>query len=79
MNSCSKAYSPLLDSSLSTEDLDKIESILTHMNVSFHDLKSRKSGHKRFIEFHIELPSEESLKDVHDFCDKIEKELRGKP
>ena len=70
-----KAYSPLVDSSLSAEELQIIERVLAKMQVKYHDLKSRKSGNQRFVEFHIELPSKEKLKDVHDFCDRIEREL----
>ncbi|HYW97188.1 MAG TPA: cation transporter dimerization domain-containing protein, partial [Bacteroidales bacterium] len=44
--------------------------------VRYHEMKSRKSGHKRFVEFHIEMPSDQKLQDVHDFCDNIEKELQ---
>ena len=73
-----KAYSPLLDSSLNKGDLETIEATLRKMNVKYHQLKSRKSGHLRFVEFHIELPSEKSLQDVHDFCDDIERELTMK-
>ncbi len=71
-----KAYSPLLDSSLNPEEIDRIESILTSMEVHYHGLKSRKSGNRRFLEFHIELPSDEKLKDVHIICDTIERELK---
>ncbi len=73
-----KAYSPLVDTSLSPEELQAIESVLEQMQVKYHELKSRKSGHQRFVEFHIELPSQEKLKDVHDFCDEIERELTMK-
>ncbi len=71
-----RAYSPLLDSSLSPEEIETIEAVLGRLNVSYHELKSRKSGNLRFVEFHIEMPSEKTLKDVHDFCDDIEKELK---
>ncbi len=71
-----KAYSPLLDTSLSSEELKTIDTVLSGLGVNYHELKSRKSGDRRFVEFHIELPSDEKLQDVHNFCDEIEKELK---
>lgn len=76
-NLLSKAWSPLVDTSLTPEELEKIEKVLERLGVRYHELKSRKSGNRRFVDFHIEMPSEEKLKDVHDFCDRIESELKG--
>ena len=39
---------------------------------SFHDLRTRKSGPRRFIEFHLVLPGETSVYQSHALCDRIE-------
>jgi cation diffusion facilitator family transporter len=70
-----KAFSPLLDTSLSEEDIEKVESILAEMNVKYHGLRTRAAGHQRFIEFHMEAHPEETLEKIHRKCDAIEEQL----
>ena len=41
----------------------------------FHDLKVRTAGADTFIKFNIHLEPDLSLRQVHELCDKIEKEL----
>jgi cation diffusion facilitator family transporter len=40
-----------------------------------HSLKIRTAGADTFIKFNIHVDPDSSLKDVHELCDKIEKEL----
>ena len=72
------AYSPLLDTSLSTEENNVIGDVITQKGLSFHDLRSRKSGQYRFADVHLELPENMVLKDVHRICDEIEAEIKNK-
>ena len=41
----------------------------------FHNLKIRSSGADTFIKFNIHLEPELTLRQVHELCDEIEKEL----
>jgi cation diffusion facilitator family transporter len=72
----SNAFAPLLDASL-TEDEEKIivEAVLIH-GLKHHNLKTRKSGHYRFAEFHLEMSPEISLGQVHTICDEIEEYIK---
>jgi cation diffusion facilitator family transporter len=70
-----KAFSPLLDTALSHEDLLRIENILDEMNAVHHDLRTRNSGHQRFIEFHMDVPADETITVIHQQCDAIEERL----
>lgn len=72
------AYSPLLDSSLSAEETLLISEVIRKRGFSFHDLRTRKSGHYRFADLHLELPKDMSLKDVHSICDEIEEQIKSK-
>lgn len=73
-----KAFNPLLDSSLSEKEIKIINSILKEMSINFHDLRTRKSGSFRFTDMHVEMPANISLKDAHDKCNRIEKELESR-
>jgi cation diffusion facilitator family transporter len=72
------AYSPLLDTSLSEHEIKVIEQYLAKRNIHFHNLKTRKAGHFRFADLHLEMPETMTLKEVHDICDQIEEELKEK-
>ena len=72
------AYSPLLDTSLSDQEIQIIRQVISSRSLSFHDLKTRKSGQFRFADLHLELPANTELKKAHDLCDEIENEVKQK-
>ena len=72
------AYSPLLDTSLSDDEIQTIKNVITAHSLSFHNLKTRKSGQFRFADLHLELPATMELKKAHDLCDEIENEVKQK-
>jgi cation diffusion facilitator family transporter len=70
-----KAFSPLLDTALSHDEIVRIENILDEMNAIHHDLRTRNSGHHRFIEFHLDVPADQTITTIHQQCDAIEARL----
>jgi cation diffusion facilitator family transporter len=75
-----KAYSPLLDISLSDKELETIKSIIgSHCadNITFHDLRSRKAGNYNYIDFHLNLPENLTVKEAHQICDTIENDIKA--
>ena len=73
-----KAYSPLLDTTLSDEELAVInESINSRLpeGLRFHQLRSRRSGNYKYVDLHLEVPPETSVLASHKLCDEIEKEI----
>lgn len=70
-----KAFFPLLDTALSEEELAKLRQILEEMDVSYHDLRTRAAGHQRFVEFHLDVPSQETIETIHRQCDIIEERI----
>lgn len=70
-----KAYAPLLDSTLPREDVEKIEKIIqSHctQNMGYHNLRTRKAGNLRYVDFHLTLDGNISVKEAHSICDQIE-------
>jgi ferrous-iron efflux pump FieF len=41
-----------------------------------HDLRTRKSGTLRFVQFHVWVPAEWTVKEAHDRLDRVEEELQ---
>ena len=72
------AYFPLLDIAMSEEEIEAIFEAFSKRNLNYHDLKTRRAGHYRFAERHLEMPQHLTLREVHDTCDEIETELKNK-
>jgi cation diffusion facilitator family transporter len=59
--------------------IEKVEQVLaTYSDVrKYHSLKIRTAGADTFIKFNIHLDPDSSLRNVHELCDKIEKDLNA--
>lgn len=65
----------LMDAALPEQEVRSIAACIRAelpSGASFHDLRSRKAGPRRFVEFHLLLPGETSVQASHDLCDRIE-------
>jgi cation diffusion facilitator family transporter len=75
-----RAYSPLLDSSLSGEELDIIRSIIERYcnnELGYHDLRTRKAGNYKYVDFHLNLPEDMTVGEAHVICDSIENDIKA--
>lgn len=70
-----KAFTPLLDTAWSEDDIDELERKLNEMEVNYHSLRTRIAGNYRFIDIHVEIPEQETVGSAHEYCDRIEDEL----
>jgi cation diffusion facilitator family transporter len=70
----------LMDTALSTDEVSQTMQLIREqlpIDASFHDLRTRKAGPRRFIEFHLLVPGRTSVFESHALCDKIEFVLAG--
>jgi ferrous-iron efflux pump FieF len=72
-----QSVSQLMDSELSDEELSQIKGVvLAHQKAKgIHELRTRRSGVQRFIQFNLELSDELSLFEAHSIGDEIEVEI----
>jgi cation diffusion facilitator family transporter len=73
------AVAEIMDVRLPEEDERQVyESILQHHPQvrGFHHLRSRRSGRLRYVELHLLVEPERSIKEVHDLCDQIEADIQ---
>jgi len=70
-----RAFTPLLDTAWAESEIDELEKTLIKLDVNYHDLRTRVAGNYRFIDLHINIPSNESVGNAHVYCDQIENEL----
>jgi len=70
-----KAFTPLLDTAWSENEIDLLEKELKGLDVNYHNLRTRVAGNYRFIDIHIQIPEDVSVVSAHRYCDKIENDL----
>jgi cation diffusion facilitator family transporter len=70
-----KAFTPLLDTAWGDDEIKELEKTLLHLEVKYHDLRTRLAGNYRFVDIHIQIPEDVSVGSAHQYCDKIENEL----
>ncbi|HEY9061673.1 MAG TPA: cation diffusion facilitator family transporter [Pseudobacteroides sp.] len=72
------AYCPLLDTKLSDGDEEKIKSVINRYKneiIDFHELRTRKSGSIKYIDFHMTVNKDISVEQSHKLSDSIESDL----
>jgi cation diffusion facilitator family transporter len=75
-----ESLSGLMDKAVSTEEHIRIRDIISaHSNgaMEVHDLKTRIAGRATFIEFHLIVDGDMSVRESHVICDRIEEALRA--
>lgn len=68
----------LLDAALEPSDMIKLHSVLEQQKAQYleiHDLRTRLSGAKRFVDFHLIVPSNLSVFEAHQRSDDLEQEI----
>lgn len=73
-----KAFQNLMDHEFSDEERSRIKHIVQgHTDtLGLHDLRTRKSGIYRFVQFHLDLDGEISLRRAHEISDSVESAVR---
>lgn len=78
---CRNAFTPLLDASLSEEEELKIKEVLDSYNgriKEYHELRTRKSGNMRYVDFHLLVDARVTVGEAHALCEEIEKSIENK-
>lgn len=81
VNLMKRSFAGLMDISLPTEEMDEIEQILRAkegQDVVYHKFRTRRSASRRYIEFHLLMPGDLSVRAAHDRCTAIENEIRSR-
>ncbi len=71
----------LMDAALPADEIHAAEAaIRSHLpaDASFHDLRTRKAGRRRFLEFHLLVPGGQSVASAHGLCDAIEAAIEAR-
>ena len=74
-----QAVQGLMDTALPATEMEKIVAVLERYRargVTYHALRSRQSGARRFVSVHIQVPGAWSVQRGHGVLEEIERELR---
>jgi cation diffusion facilitator family transporter len=74
-----RSFRGLMDFRLPADEIAAIEEVLRRYvgeKHVYHNLRTRKSGSHRFIEFHLLVPGEMNIRAAHELCEQIENEIR---
>ena len=77
---CRNAFSPLLDASLPAEDEERITAVMEGYKneiLDYHMLRTRKAGNIKYIDFHMTVPEELTVKESHNLSERIEMDLEN--
>lgn len=70
----------LMDTALPIDEVRRAEALITAelpAGASFHALRTRKAGSRRFLEFHLTVPGGLTVAESHTLCDRIEASLES--
>jgi cation diffusion facilitator family transporter len=68
----------LLDTALPIDERDRITSIFRSYDaqgIDFHALRTRVSGSRRFVTFHVLVPGNWTVQRGHDLCEEVEQAI----
>ena len=77
---CRSAFGPLLDTKLSDADESRIKDIMDKYKediLDYHELRTRKSGNVKYIDFHMTVKEVLTVRESHELSEKIEQELEN--
>jgi ferrous-iron efflux pump FieF len=77
INVARQSFDMLMDREMADEDRARIkEIVLRHPEViGLHQLRTRRAGRDQFMQFHLELKDDISLRDAHRISDAVEADL----
>jgi len=70
----------LMDEAVPAATMDRIRAIVAEQAegaIEAHDLRSRHAGRFTFLEFHLVVPGDMTVRESHDICDRIEAALKA--
>lgn len=68
----------LLDRALPREDMATLAALLEahgDAEVTFHAVRTRRAGSRRFVSLHVLVPGSWTVREGHDLCERIEAEI----
>jgi cation diffusion facilitator family transporter len=75
------ALQDMLDHELPDEIKAQVRKVITEQNLplaGYHNLRTRRAGSRKIMDFHLEVCQHMSVKDAHDIADQLEKGIEDR-
>ena len=75
-----RATAGLMDKALPDEERAAVDAVLADFRsseVNFHDVRTRESGHIRFVQLHMLVPGDWTVQQAHDLAERVESRLES--
>lgn len=69
----------LMDTALSAKELNRLQKILepyTHSGIEYHAMRTRQSGARQFVSFHVLVPGKWTVQRGHKLLESMEADIR---
>jgi cation diffusion facilitator family transporter len=76
-----KSFGGLMDIKLPQAEEDEIIACIRERGgqlAGFHQIRTRKAGSQRYIDFHLVVPKDISVERAHRLCDELEQEIENR-
>lgn len=76
-----KAFRPLMDVALSSQEeariIEILNSVESHSVLGYHQLRTRRSGAERYIDLHLVISRHLTVEESHQLCDQLERKIES--
>jgi divalent metal cation (Fe/Co/Zn/Cd) transporter len=75
-----RSFDGLMDRALPDDELNVLRQTIGSLlgpGMTFHALRTRRAGSRRFADFHLLVPGKMSVAEGHDLADRIEEAMRA--
>jgi ferrous-iron efflux pump FieF len=75
------SFSGMMDVRISPDILKEIQAIIDNMpypKVGYHELRTRRSGSKKYVDFHLLLCRKLHIDEAHELSNRVENDIAGK-
>jgi cation diffusion facilitator family transporter len=75
-----RSFDGLMDHALPKEEQETVRAAIAANlapNMDFHALRTREAGSRRFVDFHLLVPGEMTVKEAHALTDRVEKAIEA--
>ena len=71
-----RSVGALLDEALPEDEQRRVREAIEATGVTFHAFRTRKAGATRTIDLHLDVSPSATVEQVHELCDRIEREVQ---
>jgi cation diffusion facilitator family transporter len=75
-----RSFNGLMDHALPEQEQQAVRhaiDALMRPGLHYHALRTRQAGARKFVDFHLLVPGTWSVKDAHDFTERVEEAVRN--